>query len=72
MARCVRHQHETRNYRNAWFERAKGFLVADVVLGSPAEKARLRVGDKPTKVNSRDIALGDDVIVGIDSKIVRK
>lgn len=50
----------------------RGFLVVDVVSGSPAEKAGVRGGDEPTQVNGREIPLGGDVIIKIDDKIVRK
>lgn len=50
----------------------RGFLVVDVVSGSPAEKAGIQGGDQPTRVNGREIPLGGDVIVGIDGKVVRK
>lgn len=50
----------------------RGFLVVDVVSGSPAEKAGIQGGDQPTRVNGREIPLGGDVIVGIDDKVVRK
>jgi S1-C subfamily serine protease len=53
-------------------EEPRGFLVVDVVSGSPAEQAGVRAGDQPTTVDGRPIELGGDVIVSIDGKQVRK
>lgn len=50
----------------------RGFLVVDVVQGSPAAKAGIRGGDRQTTIDGRPIKLGGDVIVGIDGKPVRK
>lgn len=50
----------------------RGFLVVDVVQGSPAAKAGIRGGDKQATIDGRPIKLGGDVIVGIDGKTVRK
>jgi S1-C subfamily serine protease len=50
----------------------RGFLVADTVSGSPAEKAGLHGGDKVANINGREIALGGDVIEKIDNNTVRK
>ena len=50
----------------------RGFLIVDVVSGSPSEKAGIKGGDKPTQINGREILLGGDVIIGIDDKDVRK
>ena len=51
---------------------SRGFLVADTVSGSPAEKAGLHGGDKVANINGREIALGGDVIEKIDNNTVRK
>jgi S1-C subfamily serine protease len=51
---------------------SRGFLVADTVSGSPAEKAGLHGGDKVADINGREIALGGDVIEKIDNNTVRK
>ena len=51
---------------------AKGFLVTDITLGSPADKAGIRGGYKIDNINGRDIALGGDIIVAIDNTTVRK
>lgn len=53
-------------------EEPRGFLVVDVVSGSPAEKAGIRGGNEATTVDGRPIELGGDVIVAIDGKQVRK
>lgn len=50
----------------------RGFLVVDVVAGSPAEKAGIRGGDGQVTIDGRPIKLGGDVIVSIDGKVVRK
>lgn len=50
----------------------RGFLVVDVVAGSPAEHAGIRGGDQQTTVDGRPIELGGDVIVSIDDRQVRK
>ena len=53
-------------------EEPRGFLVMDVVAGSPADKAGIQGGNKITNIDRREIALGGDVILQIDNKIVRK
>jgi S1-C subfamily serine protease len=50
----------------------RGFLVVDVVAGSPAEKAGIRGGDRQVTIDGRPIKLGGEVIVSIDGKVVRK
>lgn len=50
----------------------RGFLVIDVVAGSPADHAGIRGGSQETTVDGRQIQLGGDVIVSIDGKQVRK
>ena len=49
---------------------AKGFLVTDITLGSPADKAGIRGGYKIDNVNGREIALGGDIISRIDNRTV--
>ena len=51
---------------------AKGFLVTDITLGSPADKAGIRGGYKIDNVNGREITLGGDIVVAIDNTTVRK
>lgn len=53
-------------------EEPRGFLVIDVVAGSPAERAGIQGGDREVTIDGRDILLGGDVITGIDGKQVRK
>jgi S1-C subfamily serine protease len=53
-------------------EEPRGFLVIDVVAGSPAASAGIRGGDQETTVDGRPIQLGGDVIVSIDDRQVRK
>lgn len=50
----------------------RGFVVIDVVSGSPADNAGIQGGDNPTRIDGRDISLGGDVITAIDNKTVRK
>jgi S1-C subfamily serine protease len=50
----------------------RGFLVVDVVDGSPAAKAGIRGGSKEATIDGRPIQLGGDVITQIDGKVVRK
>jgi S1-C subfamily serine protease len=50
----------------------RGFLVMDVVAGSPAEKAGIQRGDEDAVVDGTPIKLGGDVIIAIDNNTVRK
>ena len=50
----------------------RGFLVMDVVAGSPAEKAGIKAGDQDATIDGVPVKLGGDVVVGIDNKTVRK
>jgi len=50
----------------------KGFLIIDIVAGSPAERAGLRGGSRTIDVNGMDIKAGGDVVIGIDDLPVRK
>lgn len=53
-------------------EEPRGFLVVDVVAGSPADTAGVQGGDREVTVDGRPIQLGGDVIIGIDDSAVRK
>jgi S1-C subfamily serine protease len=53
-------------------EEPRGFLVMEVVAGSPAEQAGIRAGDEDATIDGVPIKLGGDVIVGVDNKTVRK
>jgi S1-C subfamily serine protease len=53
-------------------EEPRGFLVMDVVSGSPAEKAGIKAGNQEATVDGVPVKLGGDVIVGIDNKTARK
>jgi S1-C subfamily serine protease len=53
-------------------EEPRGFLVMEVVSGSPAEQAGIRAGDEETTIDGVPVRLGGDVIVGIDNQTVRK
>jgi S1-C subfamily serine protease len=50
----------------------RGFLVIDVVDGSPAEKAGIQRGDVEAVIDGISIKLGGDVIIAIDNNTVRK
>jgi len=50
----------------------RGFLVVDVISGSPAEKAGIHGGEQLTGINGSQIPLGGDVIEKIDNKTIRK
>ncbi len=45
---------------------AKGFLIIQVLPGSPAEKAGLRGGDRQVSINGLTLVVGGDVITGVD------
>ncbi len=51
---------------------ARGFLIVDVVEGSPAEKAGLKGSDETKEVDGVEYRLGGDVILAVDGKIVRQ
>ena len=50
----------------------RGFLVMDVVAGSPAEKAGILKGNEDTIIDGMPIKLGGDVIIAVDNNTVRK
>lgn len=50
----------------------RGFLVMEVVAGSPAEKAGIRSGDRDVTIDGVPVKLGGDVIIGADNMTVRK
>ncbi|MFB6213777.1 MAG: S1C family serine protease [Candidatus Nanohaloarchaea archaeon] len=52
-------------------ESTKGFLVLEVVDGSPADRAGLKGGNETFKVDGREVELGGDVIVAINGKEMR-
>ena len=51
---------------------SKGFLIANVVEGSPAEDAGLQGITITKEIDGREYALDGDIIVKIDDKVVRK
>jgi len=53
-------------------EKPQGFLITDVVAGSPANSAGLRGGNDSVVIGGQEIRAGGDVIVGIDGHPVRK
>ncbi len=48
-----------------------GFLITEVLRGSPAEKAGLRGGNRYAVVEGRRIPIGGDIIIGVDEVEVR-
>lgn len=48
----------------------RGFLVIEVAAGGPADKAGIRGGYKIENIDGREIALGGDIIIGIDNGTV--
>lgn len=50
----------------------RGFLVMDVVAGSPAEKAGLKRGNEDRVIDGIHMKLGGDVIIAVDNNTVRK
>jgi serine protease Do len=48
----------------------RGFLVIEVAAGGPADTAGIRGGYKIGNVDGREIALGGDIIIGIDNRTV--
>ena len=50
----------------------RGFLVVDVMSGSPAEKAGIRGGSNSINIGNKNLQLGGDIITGIDHKVVRR
>jgi len=63
-------------------EEARGYLVIDVVMGGPADKAGIRGGDMPVVIGDiprfpgqgpgNFIELGGDIILGVDRQPVNK
>jgi len=53
-------------------EKPQGFLIIEVVSGSPADQAGLRGGNESVIIGGQQILIGGDVIVGIDNQSVRK
>lgn len=53
-------------------EKPQGFLIFDVVPGSPADQAGLQGGTESVTIGGQTIQVGGDVIVGIDDLPARK
>ncbi len=45
----------------------KGFLITDVIEGSPADEAGLRGGTRTEMIENREIKIGGDVVIGEDN-----
>lgn len=52
-------------------ENTTGFLVMEVVDGSPADRAGLTAGERVEVINDREVLVGGDVIVEIDDQKIR-
>ena len=52
-------------------ENSSGFLVLEVVNGSPAEQAGLQPSTRPVEIEGNEMLVGGDVIVGINGKKMR-
>jgi S1-C subfamily serine protease len=48
-----------------------GILIAEVVVGGPADNAGLRGGDRTERIGGIVYVIGGDVIIGLDGMIVR-
>ncbi|WP_455364569.1 S1C family serine protease [[Eubacterium] cellulosolvens] len=53
-------------------EGIQGFLVTDVINGSPAEKAGLRGGSETVTVQDVEIKVGGDILLEINGREIRK
>jgi S1-C subfamily serine protease len=63
-------------------DEARGYLVIDIVMGGPADRAGIRGGDMPVPIgdiprfqgqgSSNFIELGGDIILGVDDQPVNK
>lgn len=51
---------------------ARGFLIVEVVEGSPADEAGLHGSDETRTVEGREYLVGGDIILAVDGKEVRK
>ncbi len=51
---------------------ARGFLIVNVVEGSPAEKAGLKGSDETREIEGVEYPIGGDIIISVDGKIVRQ
>lgn len=58
--------------REMGLNESRGFLVTEVTSGSPAERSGISGGEELKDINGRQIELGGDVIVAVDSTSIRK
>jgi S1-C subfamily serine protease len=52
-------------------EDPNGFLITNVLEGSPADEAGLKGGEEVEIIDGREIPLGGDVVIGVDGKSIR-
>jgi len=52
-------------------EKPQGFLIFEVVPGSPADEAGLQGGTDPVIIDGQEILIGGDVVAGVDDQPVR-
>jgi S1-C subfamily serine protease len=50
----------------------RGVLVVEVIGGSPAEKAGIKAGNNPTRVDGQTVPLGGDIVLELDGHQIRK
>jgi len=51
---------------------ARGFLIVNVVEGSPADKAGLKGSTEKIEVDGAEYLIGGDVVLSVDGNVVRK
>jgi len=51
---------------------ARGFLIVNVVKGSPADKAGLKGSTEKIEVDGAEYLIGGDVVLSVDGNVVRK
>jgi putative serine protease PepD len=50
---------------------SEGILIADVVKGSPADRAGIRGGKRVVRVGNLQVAIGGEMVVTLDGKTIR-
>ncbi len=57
---------------NMGLEISKGFLIINVIEGSPAAKSGLLGGNKTITIDTQEIKIGGDIVIGIDNANISK